>query len=286
MKKILLVLAIISMITLTGCSKENKENIPNGNVQVSNESFEKRTGEFVKFKNEKYTGNDFLGYVYAEDLIKNVKLEKVEDEYFLKLDIANPISFSKEEIQNKVEQMKNENLKSVQLGEYTIYRDENTLLENVKNENYEEVIKNEILFSGQQLINYENVPAIVLRGGAPYKVMRSREMTEKYILAEMMAAGATGFIVMDDIQSNAIKIKLLSNDIICITQLDGVGENVDTKVTVEEYYNNALSNTIEENGYIYDINNMSTSSGWHGDYMDALEIRNGEIQLFYREAGI
>ena len=32
--------------------KENKENIPNGNVQVSNESFEKRTGEFVKFKNE------------------------------------------------------------------------------------------------------------------------------------------------------------------------------------------------------------------------------------------
>ena len=249
-----------------------------------NESFEKRTAEFIKLKSEKYTKDEFGGYTYAEDWVRNVKLEKVDDEYFLKLDIANPTSFSSEEIQNKVKQMKNENLKSVQLGEYTIYRDEKTLLDNLANENYEELIKNEILFNGEQLINYENIPVIVLRSGAPYKMMFSRETTEKYILAEMMAAGATGFIVMDDIQFDGIKIKLFADDIICITKLDGSGENNEIKCTVEEYYNNALANQIAENGYAYDINNMSTSSGWHGDYMDALEIRNGEIQLFYREA--
>lgn len=285
MKKLLLMLAIVSMITLVGC-KNNGESIKNNNIQISNESLEKRMTEVTKLKNEKYKNNEFLGYIYAEDLIKNVKLEKADDEYYLKLDIANPTSFSKEEIQNKVKQMKNENLKSVQLGEYTIYRDEKTLLDNLKYEEYKEIISDEIFFNGEALINYDNVPVIIVKDGLPYKLTYSRKSAENYIVMELMAAGASGFTVMENIQIDGIKIKLFADDVICITQLDGAGDNPDIKVTVEEYYNNALANKIEENGYAYNIDGMSTSSGWHGDYMDALEIRNGEIQLFYRETGV
>ena len=303
MKKILLVLSMLCAITLVGCGNDvRKNNLQNNQSQLSKVTFESRTAEFVKFQNEKFKENELRGYIYAENLIKNVRLEKIEDEYIyksgvggdvtrdnayvLKVDIVNPTSFSEEEIKNKVIQMKNDNLKSIALGEYTIYKDAKTLLENIKYDGYEERINKEMFVYGDELINYENMPVFVLKDGMPYKLIVSRESAEKYNLVELMVAGDSEVVAVEDVTTDAIEIELLASDIIHVTQLDGAGAEGDIKVTVEEYYNNALANKVESNGYAYDINNMSTSSGWHGEYMDALEVRDGAIYVFYISGGV
>lgn len=303
-KLIIGLFSIILVVSLTACqpnnlenenNDKNVENIETSDSKVLDQSFEERTANFVKFKKDKSnTVNDeaFLNYFYAENWIRNVSLTKVDNHYELKADIYNPTVFSKEDLAKAIEKCKDENLKSIEFNNYTIYLTEEDLLDEFEPDSfYRNLIKNKIEDNGNILINSENIPLLILNSEDKlFELVVSSKDDTKYYLSPMDRAGfVSGTIEMGDINKDAININLLKDDIICIELTDG-GEIL-TTVTVEEYYNNSMANKKEFDSdgnyaYTYDIKNMSIDTAWYGEWIDALDIKDGKIFVYYRNGGV
>ena len=147
MKKILLVIAMLAVLMMTGCNKEVKTEVnteQNNNSQQpevvtnndENKSFEERTKEFAELKAK--LENDELHRQFA-----NVRLSKIDNHYEIVADLVGNVFISKEDLDSAVKKIENEKLEKLDVEvsngmTITIYSkrpdETKTRLENIEND--------------------------------------------------------------------------------------------------------------------------------------------------------
>ena len=286
MKKILLILSIMSILFLVGCNSDEKiknndlsgESVENQDVKNNVEnlatSFQKRTEEFDKIKKEikeslVMTEN---GTEFAEKDIGDIVLEKVNDNYILDISVVTAISFEKSEIDAVIKNMEDNNLETAKLGDFTISKKPSEELKkrlDFMKENDIVGIELEIWekYSDTNWLNENGVPVYIqndMYDGKDYLwALEKNEdaSSNKYYMLRIEPVGQDGlYRVLDYSNSSHVRIELLPNDKINFKDYGDESEDdyeIDLKhevnATVEEYFNN---NSAGDNHFIIKANNI------------------------------
>lgn len=307
MKRILLIISVISILFLTGCNSNNsdyKDNIyenvnsqkqeellNNGNQEIINtdvtsyETFDERISPYRDY----ISNTDFIsnvdktsGIVDAVHFVSEAKLEKINDKYKITLTVSEPIFFKSEEVQTMCSELELND--TAKLGDYTFYKDIGLLK---ASQNWSEAYR--------ELIDSERTGMLATDNeGNLYLLFANTEKELEYKIAALYVAGAEGFVEMNPTKN--IEIELYSDDIIAILPASlEEAENLEDveelyELTVNEFYEKALNNEIENDskasGFKYSLDNVGDSTGFYGEFVDVVYFENGKIIVRYKNDGV
>ena len=136
MRKLLLLVAILIAIFMTGCNNNHNNNSTNTNnsastnENIANSELEGASNNSAKFTSvEEYysiinsRGNNYDEYTSPQNVFVNTRLIKKDDKVILISDIGNSSYFSYEEVTSAVEELENSGEKEIKLGAYTIHKE-------------------------------------------------------------------------------------------------------------------------------------------------------------------
>ena len=298
MKKILLIMAMLTVLLTTGCSKNEK--VEDNNVQdnqsnqqqeelvntdkVLNMSFEERVADFYRKKEE------IVGDKLRQDY-SNVRLNKIDEHYEIVADLVGYVKIDDRILENAIDEIKNNALESMEIeatngDRLIIYskrpQEINSMIDNYYSDDWRSA-KNE-----NDWLNAEGIPMYVRRldvsnlKNEDLNVMISKRDGEYYLQYRTLAeAVADWHYIVSVNEKDAVKIELLPTDKILLVTYDYYSgspndEELDS-ITVEEYYNSSPS--IIKDGLTIDISNMSVG-GYPG-----LDIRNGFVCVISKYCG-
>lgn len=241
MKKKLLILAMIAVLMMSGCTKNEKvennldQNLNNSqqqDVAVNNEtniSLEERIHKVQDYINEFDSKYGNVDYINGERYISNAKLNKDGNNYTMTISFVSPKLFDKKEIDNAVlEAQKNGTYK---FNDYTFYKDLDSFLNYYEGSTYKDIVDN---FVTNEL---KNGSVFVTSGYSALFFKPTANNSDKYMLVYV---GIPNGAVETERDETEISIQLVANDIIEMYNLDDDSSNV--LYTVEEYYNKSINN--------------------------------------------
>lgn len=290
MKKfILLILAGIMILGLVACENSTVPNdgtidstsdvaaIENETNVGTVESFDKRIEPYTSYiENNAFNyhseNTDYLGFIDANHYVSNASLKKIEDKYVLTLTISAPLMFTDQEVQDMFEKLKTND--TATLSDYTFYKSVDLLK---KSFNWDNVYLNLI-------DNNENKNMLATDSeGRLYLLFEKSNEGLIYKIAALSPAGASGFVVMNQI--NTIDVELIPDDKMVIK--DTAGDELE--LTVEEYYNRALNKVVENEiveNYTYDLDCLGSFQGLWAEYVDAVSFSDGKVIINHKNGGV
>ncbi|MBO5143099.1 MAG: hypothetical protein J6C46_08995 [Clostridia bacterium] len=272
MKKFILVLSVISILFLVGCnSNENVKDVNlSGNVEnqqqgvINNDetlTFYERTKEFEKLKNEikdsviLTTDHYDNGIQLAEKSIGDIVLEKQNDKYFLNISVLNAVSFEKEEIDAVVKSMKDNNLQTAKLGNFTISKNAST----EQKEHLDFMKENDVVgieldfwkeYTDTNWLDEDGIPVYIQsdiyeEDEYLWALKKVKEASsDRYYMFRIQIAGQEGlYSVFNPSNGSRMKIDLLATDKMNIKEYKfGIEEDYEFRLknekntTIEEYF--------------------------------------------------
>jgi hypothetical protein len=289
MKKVLLVVSLISVLLLTGCNKKEKvennnmpevtdnqqeiivENTPSmeniDKVQDSNLSVEYNTIDDYNSIIKK-RGNNYDAMLMPQNVFLNARLIKDADRVILKADVGNPHTFSAKEIKTTVNSLENSNEKEIKLGNYTIHKD---YIEGFYrwyigdfSLEYEFVDKS---FDKTKWYNEDRIPYYITDSHGNFVKF---EYKNGYYTPYSSSVPIGDIALIDDIKENVFELVLNDNDKIVLAH----GNNID-KVLSEETY------TVKEL-FKHESSPIIGTSYYNED---SFKIKDGVIYLYINDGG-
>lgn len=289
-------MAILTSLLMTGC--DDSKNVEDNNVQESqnieqekdnlnseilNQTFFERIIEARDYMNQGDSlGIESLGYISAEHFVGNTSLEKKENYYVMKLQIYSSKLYDKEEIENAYNLAQTNGKYTFE--EYTFYK--NNEPEITSGDGYSEdtlsYIKEEVLpgLKENGFIAKTNDNNIVI-------FMTTPNDTTKYCVADVMIAGASGFMRTE--LEKELEVILLPTDIVSINVNGNMNYYIED-ISVEELYNQAINGEEViingENLLKYDLLNLGDSRNRFGEYQNAVRFEDSSLIIYYTVDGI
>lgn len=281
MKKILLIMFVISVVFLVGCNKNENSNIdlkPNESNQMNDEKhsnveennsvgLKERTKEVVDFISveDKY-GIEELGFASKEHFISKAQMQKDGDIYKLDLTINSSKLFDKSEIDTVVAKAKEEG--TAKLGDYTLYKD-TTSLKN--NNNFDEAYID--LIDADYIEDKELLATVYdkeLNWTKLIHFVKTPNDANRYVAVSLMVAGRYEGFVETKVEKEMTVI-LDKEDFMEMRYSSGKRSE---QLTVEEYYQKK------------DIYNVGDSQGLYGEYVNAVDFENNIIVVNIKDGGV
>ncbi len=275
MKKILLVIAMLAVLMMTGCNKEVKTEVnteQNNNSQQqeveinndTNKSFEERTELY--YDQLQQNSGDRTKQSYC-----NVRLTKMDSgNYELVADLSGMIRFERKEIDAIIKDIKDNNLENKEISllngdKIIVYSSKPDFVKINKgfyDDDWEQAKDGEWL-DDNDLPMYIELSHVNIDYHSPI-FLRIEDDGYYYPRYGSMAGVVTDSYAVTTVnEKDAIRIPLLSGDKISVEYDDFYGDYPEKKpveITVEEYYNSSPT-TINEDLRI-DVNDMSFESGF------------------------
>ena len=284
MKKVLLVVSLISVLLLAGCSKEEK--VENSNVSkvaynqqevventpsVENTVKEQDSNLSVEYNTIddynsiiKGRGKNYDEMLMPQNVLLNARLIKDADKVVLKADVGNPHTFSAEEIKTAVNSLEKSNEKEIKLGNYTIHKD------------YIEGFDR--LYIGDSSFEYESVDKTKWynEDRIPYYITDSHgtfvklKYTNGYYTPYSSDIPIGDMALIDNIKENVFELVLNDNDKIVLAH----GNNIDKVLSEETYKVKEL--------FKHESSPIIGTSYYNND---SFEIKDGAIYLYINDGG-
>ena len=282
MKKILLVIAMLSILLMTGCNQN--ENIESNNVQENqnneqqevvgtdlNKSFEERTKEASDWMNQGDSyGIEKLGHCSKEHFVSNASMEKKDNYYVMKLQISSSKIYEKSEIEELANIAK-----------------ENTTETNTLFDGDDEAVK----ALTEMYENRKNDSSVVFIDGFTEYQITPNDSTKCCANQMQFAGGYDGFMITEI--EKEIDVVLLPNDKMVIIPTGIFELETDLKgkeITVDEFYQKALNNEKSSDdliyGFEYTLNNIGDYQDHYAGYTNAIYFDNGYVNINYKNGGV